>query len=168
MMLLPVTSESISEILVSWSAVVSSSVSTLCSNSATELFPSLPKSSSKTVTRKSNVSVVAVKPAAKKQTSSLVQYFLQHMQCTTLNGINYCIPSSSSLIRSSSSSTSMDICSRLKSLSSWMICSSYRKLTFQPIRWRLLQFLQPESPKALLFLLSCCFALSLQLTFSEH
>ena len=62
---LPFTSTSTVEILVSWSVAVPSSVSTRTSSSATELLPSPPPVSSRTVTRKSNASVVACKSAKK-------------------------------------------------------------------------------------------------------
>ena len=61
---LPLMSTSAVASLVSWSATVPSSVSTLTSSSATELLPSLPSFSSKTVTRKSRARVVSWRPIA--------------------------------------------------------------------------------------------------------
>ena len=56
---LPAMSSSLTVSLVSWSAAVPSSVSTRCSSSLTELFPSSPPFSSRVVILKSNSTVVS-------------------------------------------------------------------------------------------------------------
>ena len=80
---IPVTSASLAEILVSWLTAVSSSVSTLCSNSIVELFPPSSPFSSKIVTRKSRASVLSCKSA--RNLELLIQLHAFDQFCQDLN-----------------------------------------------------------------------------------
>ena len=71
----PSISLSAAEILISWSVAVPSSVSTLTSSSATELLPSPPPFSSRTVTRKSKARIVSCRPVIKNFQMNRSRYF---------------------------------------------------------------------------------------------
>ena len=151
--------------LVSWSAAVPSSVSTLTSSSATELFPSSPPFSSRTVTRKSRARVVSCKSVKRYQQNGNEK--LQEHDDKWLNDGNVL-------------SWQNTYCQYFQEFQSLFVPGSKSFhpgwLDYQIKSWRLppvltnlflclwcpLLFRQLRSPTETLFLLVCCSATSLK------